>query len=114
MRTKSLNDFHRIEPELLESIQEQVRELIQAGWFVLGRHVQELEEQFASYTGVSNCIGVANGTDALEISLRALGMSSTNRVATVANAGFYSSSAILACGASPCYIDVEIEPERCP
>jgi len=71
--------------------------------------VQEFEEQFASYIGVLNCIGVANGTDALEISLRALGMSGTNRVATVANAGFYSSTAILACGASPCYIDVEID-----
>jgi len=109
MRTKSLNDLQLIEPELLESIQEQVRELIQAGWFVLGRHVQEFEEQFASYIGVLKCIGVANGTDALEISLRALGMSGTNRVATVSNAGFYSSTAILACGASPCFIDVEID-----
>jgi dTDP-4-amino-4,6-dideoxygalactose transaminase len=109
MRIKSINELHRIESELLASIQENVRELLQAGWFVLGRHVQEFEEQFASYTGVSSCIGVANGTDSLEIALRALGISGTSRVATVANAGFYSSNAILACGASPCYIDVEID-----
>ena len=99
---KSINELHRIEPELLESIQEQVREVIRKGWFVLGERVQEFEYRFAAYTGVSNCVGVANGTDALEIALRSLGTHHASRVATVANAGFYSSAAILACGATPC------------
>ena len=106
---KSINELHRIEPELLESIQEQVREVIQKGWFVLGERVQEFEDRFAAYTGVSNCITVANGTDALEIALRSLGIHHASRVATVANAGFYSSAAILACNATPCYVDVDLD-----
>ena len=67
------------------------------------------EEQFAAYNGVSDCISVANGTDAIEISLRALGIQRTSKIATAANAGFYSSTAILSCDAEPYYVDVDPE-----
>lgn len=106
---KSLNDLYRIEPELLEAIQAQVSRVIESGWFVLGKHVAEFEQRFASYIGVCECVGVNNGTDALEVALNALDLNKNSRVATVANAGFYSSTAILACGATPCYIDVDAE-----
>lgn len=106
---KNINDLSRIEPELLERIQREVADVIGTGWFVLGRRVAEFEERFAAYIGTSNCISVGNGTDALEIALRSLSLGHSSRVATVANAGFYSSSAILACGATPCYIDVDLD-----
>lgn len=44
---KSINDLNRIEPELLESIQQHVANAVATGWFVLGKHVEEFEEQFA-------------------------------------------------------------------
>jgi aminotransferase EvaB len=108
-KMKSLNDLHRIEPQLLQAIQEAVRGTVESGWFVLGKNVTEFEEKFAAYTGVASCVSVANGTDALEIALRSLGIGPGSTVASAANAGFYSSTAILSCGAEPCYIDVDLD-----
>ncbi len=106
---KSLNDLNRIEPELLQAIQEQVKATVSSGWFVLGENVSDFEQQFATHTGVSNCISVANGTDALEIALRCIGVGPTSRVGAVANAGFYSSTAIFSCGGQPLYVDVDTQ-----
>jgi len=78
-------------------------------WLVLGPEVNEFEPAFASYVGVNFCRTVANGTDALEIGLRALGVKQGDKVATVANAGFYTSTALLAIGAEPYYLDVDLE-----
>lgn len=81
--------------------------VVGGGYFVLGPNVREFESAFASYCGVEHCIGVANGTDALELSLRALGISAGDRVAVVANAAMYGTSAVLACGAEPVFIDID-------
>lgn len=78
-------------------------------WYVLGEEVVNFEREFAQYIGVQHCITVANGTDALELALRGLGVAKNDRVVTVANAGFYSSTAIHAIGAAPLYIDVDEE-----
>ena len=75
--------------------------------YVLGPWVQAFESAFAAYVGVGHAIGVANGTDALELALRGLDIGPGQRVLTVANAGFYGSSAILAVGAEPVYADVD-------
>lgn len=81
--------------------------VIESGQLVLGPHVERFERAFADYCGVRECIGVANGTDALEIALRALGLRSGEGVALVANAGMYATTAVLACGGRPAYVDVE-------
>ena len=75
--------------------------------FVLSKQVQKFEEEFATFCAVSFCTSVANGTDALELALRALGITPGDRVITVANAGFYSSTAINLVGAVPVYVDIE-------
>lgn len=82
-------------------------EVLDSGWFVLGPQVERFEREFAAYCGLAHCVGVGNGSDALTLALRALGVGPGDRVATVANAGFYASTAILACGAVPLYADVE-------
>ena len=84
-----------------------VKRVIDSNWYVLGEEVNALEREFADYIGVRECVSLANGTDALELSLRALGVSSGDKVACVANAGFYGSTAILAVGATPLYVDVD-------
>lgn len=73
---------------------------------MLGPEVEGFEQEFASYCEIAHCISVANGTDALELALRALGVGSGKCVATVANAGMYSTIATLLLGATPVYIDV--------
>jgi dTDP-4-amino-4,6-dideoxygalactose transaminase len=75
--------------------------------FVLGEECERFEQEFADFCDVSHAIGTANGTDALEIALRALGVSVADRVLTVANAGMYASTAIRACGAIPQFVDVD-------
>jgi len=77
--------------------------------YVLGPQVQAFEAAFARYLGVAHAVGVGNGTDALTLSLRALGVGPGRRVLTVANAGCYASTAIAQVGAQTLY--AEIDPE---
>lgn len=84
-----------------------VQRVIERQWFVLGNEVAAFESEFSKYVGASHCVSVANGTDALEIALRGLGVGKGDRVVTVANAGFYGSTAIHAIGAIPVYVDVD-------
>lgn len=81
--------------------------VIDRHWYVLGEEVKSFEEEFAAYVGVQHCISVANGSDALELALRSLGIKPGDRVVAVANAGFYGSTAIHAVGATPVYVDVD-------
>jgi aminotransferase EvaB len=84
-----------------------VQRVLASQWFILGREVAQFEAEFASYIGVRHCVSVANGTDALELALRAAGVRPGDRVACVANAGYYASTAIDAVGAQPVYVDVD-------
>jgi len=83
--------------------------VISSGYFVLGSEVRQFEQSFASYLGANHCVSLANGTDAIELGLRALGVGAGDQVATVANAGMYSTTAILAIGAEPYFMDVDLD-----
>jgi dTDP-4-amino-4,6-dideoxygalactose transaminase len=83
--------------------------VIRGGRFVLGEHVAAFEAEFSAYCGARHAVGVANGTDALELALRSVGVGSGDRVITVANAGGYGTAAIRACGATPLYVDVDVK-----
>lgn len=86
-----------------------VNRVIDNGWFVLGPEVKQFEQRFATYLSVAHCVSVASGTDAIELSLRAMGVSAGDKVATVANAGMYTTTAILAINADPIFMDVDFE-----
>jgi aminotransferase EvaB len=102
-----LNDLRRQLDALGPAIQAAVKEVICAGRYLFGPRVAEFEAQFAAYCGVRHCLSVANGTDALELALRALGCGPGSKVITVANAGMYASAAIVATGASPVLVDID-------
>jgi len=80
-----------------------------SGQYVLGPRVREFEDAFACYLGVAHAVGVANGTDALTLALRALGVGAGARVLTAANAGCYASTAIAQAGAEPLYAEVDAD-----
>lgn len=84
-----------------------IRRVLERHWYVLGTEVEGFEREFARYLGSESCVSVANGTDALEIGLRAIGVGPGDRVIAVANAGFYGSTAIHATGGSPLYVEVD-------
>jgi dTDP-4-amino-4,6-dideoxygalactose transaminase len=75
--------------------------------FIGGSYVKEFEEAFARYCGVSQCVGVANGTDALFIALKALGVGPGDEVITVANSFVATSEAIKMAGAQVVFVDVD-------
>jgi dTDP-4-amino-4,6-dideoxygalactose transaminase len=102
-----VNDLkRRIAPLRLE-LEAATARVVSSGRYILGEACARFEEEFAHYCGAAHGIGVGNGTDALELALRALEIGPGARVATVANAGMYASVAILAVGARPVYIDID-------
>jgi dTDP-4-amino-4,6-dideoxygalactose transaminase len=105
---KAINDLLRHNNPLHRELSEALQTVIESGWYVLGQQVIKFEQAFAAYCGAESCVSVANGTDALELALRAVGVSHGDEVITVANAGGYSTTAILATGATPRYIDINI------
>lgn len=82
--------------------------VVDSGWFILGPEVSRFESKFAEYIGAGHCCTVANGTDALELALRAAGVRAGDLVGTVANAGMYATTAILSIGANPLFLDVDL------
>ena len=84
-----------------------LQRVVDSGWYVLGPQVRDFEAAFARHVGVRHALGVANGTDALTLALRALGVQPGQPVVTVANAGCYASTALAQLGAQPLYVDVE-------
>ena len=104
-----INDLSVKVANCRNAIDAAVARVLNRSWLVLGPEVGAFEKVFAEYMGVGYCRTLANGTDALELGLRALGVQQGDKVATVANAGFYTSTALLAIGASPFYLDVDLE-----
>ena len=88
-------------------IREVVDRITRSGWLILGTEVESFERAFAAFLGANHCVGVANGTDAIELALKALGVEPGNLVGTVANAGMYTTTAVLAIGAKPKFMDVD-------
>lgn len=106
-RRVPLNDLVRQNRLIHDELAASARRVIERGWYVLGSEGAEFEKTFAAYCGASHAVGVANGTDAIELALRAVGVDKGHNVATVANAGFYASTSIHAVGARPLYVDVD-------
>jgi dTDP-4-amino-4,6-dideoxygalactose transaminase len=75
--------------------------------FISGRYAAAFEQAFAEYIGVEHCIGVANGTDALEIALRAVGVGEGDEVIVPANTFFATAEAVSNVGAVPVFVDCE-------
>jgi len=90
-------------------IEEAVLKVIRGNYFVLGEEVSLLEEEFADYIGTTSAIGVANGTDAIELALRALDIGLGDEVITVSHTAVATIAAIEATGAKAKLVDVEPE-----
>lgn len=93
--------------ELKHEIDEAVLRVMGSGWYVLGEEVESFEAEFASYCSANHCIGVANGLDALTLSLRALDVGPGDEVIVPSNTYIATWLAISATGATP----VPVEPD---
>src|SRR5262249_50596524 len=86
-----------------------IAEVLSSGSFVGGVHVTRFEKAFADFCGAPHCVGVANGTDALELTLRALGIGPGDEVITAPMTVFATAEAIVNVGARPVFVDVDEE-----
>ncbi|TWT82100.1 dTDP-3-amino-3,6-dideoxy-alpha-D-galactopyranose transaminase [Planctomycetes bacterium CA13] len=82
-------------------------EVIDAARYILGQEVQEFEALFADYCGTDHCIGVANGTEAIHLALRALDIGPGDEVITAGNSFAATGFAIAHTGASPVFVDID-------
>jgi dTDP-3-amino-3,4,6-trideoxy-alpha-D-glucose transaminase len=99
----------RDDPELLERLLDEVRAVAEAGAFTLGADVEAFEADFAAYCEASEAVGVASGTDALALALRALGVGPGDEVIVPANTFVATAEAVSIAGATPLVVDVDPE-----
>jgi len=90
-----------------EAIDRAIARVMESGWYILGEEVKKFEEEFAGYMEIRHCIGVGNGTDALQIALNALGVGRGNEVITVSNTAVATVAAIEMAGATPVLVDID-------
>ena len=84
-----------------------IQNVLQETAFIRGKYVKTFEEQYQAAYGVKHCIGVGNGTDAIYIILKMLGIGQGDEVITVANSWISTSETITQAGAKPIFIDIE-------
>jgi len=96
---------------LKPQIQARINAVLEHGQYIMGPEVHELEKRLESYTGARHCITVASGTDALLISLMALGIKPGDEVITTPFTFVATAEVIVLLGAVPVYVD--IDPDTC-
>ena len=102
---------------LAPELDEAIRRVLERGRFILGPELEAFEAEFAAYCGVQHCVGVASGTEAIQLALLACGVGRGDEVITVAHTFIGTALAIAATGATPVFVDIHpntytLDPER--
>src|SRR5438270_5679920 len=92
-------------PEIVESLEH----VAASGRYVLGPEVEAFEREFGEHCGARHCVGVANGTDAITIALRALGVRPGDEVVVPSFTFYATAEAVVNAGATPVFCDVDAE-----
>lgn len=102
-----LVDLKRQYLSIKEEIDRAISEVIEESAYIGGKFVEKFERNFANYCGVSHCVGVANGTDALFVTLKMLGVGAGDQVFVPANSFIATSEAVTMAGAMPVFVDID-------
>lgn len=105
-----LGDLRREYQEYRAEIDEAVARVLRRGWFILGEEGEEFEAEWAAYCGVQHAVGVGNGTDAIQLALRAASIGPGDEVVVPALTATFTALAVSMAGATPVFAD--ISPER--
>ena len=99
-----------------EEYDKKVLEVLQSGWYILGKQLEEFEEKFAEYLGVKYCLGVASGLDALRMAVYMLGIGAGDEVIVQSNTYIASVMGITMNGATPVFVEPDeyynIDPSK--
>jgi len=106
MKTIPFVDLSAQYQSIREETLEAMENVLESGNYVLGEGVARLEDEIASYCGTRYAASVANGTDALTLTLKGLGIGAGDEVITVPNSFLASTSCIVLAGARPIFVDI--------
>ena len=107
MKQIAFVDLKRNYQSIRQEVEKSIQGVLDNTSFILGKEVKEFENEFSRYCGTSHCIGVASGTDALKLALRALNIGPGDEVITVVNTFIATVLAISDCGARPVLVDCD-------
>ncbi len=93
--------------ELKDELDAAYRRVMDSGWFVMGAELEAFEGECAAHTGVSHCVGVSNGLDAIHLSLRALGVGPGDEVIVPSHTYIATWLGVSMCGATPVPVEVD-------
>ena len=93
---------------LKNEIDEGIQQVLESSRFILGEPVQKLEESLAEYVGRAHCVGVANGTEALQLSLMSMDIGPGDAVFTSDFTYFASAGCAAIIGATPVLVDIDL------
>ena len=102
-------DLHKINERFRAEIDEKIKEVLDSGWYLLGKKDEEFEKNFAKYCEAKHCIGCANGLDALNLIIRAYGFGAGDEIIVPANTYIASILAISENGCTPVLVEPDIE-----
>jgi len=110
-------NLFRLNKSFLDEYQQQYQSVVESGWFILGKKVAHFENDFAAYCKSNYCAGVANGLDALILSLTALAFPAGKEVIVPSNTYIATILSILHCGLKPVLVEPDIstyniDPQR--
>ena len=103
------NDLKPLHGLLAKELEAAAMRVLGSGWYILGPELEAFEQAFAAYHGMDHAVGVANGTDAIELALRALGIGEGDEVITVAHTAVATVCAVERTGATPVLVDIDEE-----
>jgi dTDP-4-amino-4,6-dideoxygalactose transaminase len=105
-----LGDLRREHERIRSEVEEAIERVVRRGWFILGQEGEAFEAEWATYCGTSHAVGVANGTDAIQLALQAAGIGPGDEVIVPALTAAFTALAVTATCATPVFVDVD--PER--
>lgn len=101
-------DLHKINERYRAEIDSRIKNVLDSGWYLLGKENEEFSNNFAKFCGTKYAVGVANGLDALKLSIMALGFDNGDEIIVPSNTYIASILAISQCGCKPVLVEPDI------
>lgn len=102
-------DLYKINEKYREEIDSKIKEVLDSGWYLLGKQNEIFEKNFSQYCGVKHCIGCANGLEALTLIIRAMGFNQGDEIIVPANTYIASILSITENGCTPVLVEPDIK-----
>jgi len=102
-------NLNKVNAPYFEEYKKSFADVLDSGWFVLGKNVEAFESEFANYLGAEHCVGVASGLDALTLSIMALDLDAGSEIIVPSNTYIATIMSILQCGHKPILVEPSIE-----